>query len=197
MKNDTLLDGIVRFISQAMPELNTVERYAGQFKEGTEKRVSFKCPAVFIASLGKRYDQTYQRDFGQVAVNARLVFFCIAGEGRRDKRTVTAEDMADHIVVLGHGSNWDVDGAEEAVFERAENAFSDAFDKQGLGMWVVEFTQRYRLGESTWPPGEQVELEAFLHAAPEIGEVSPEYQGDYDSMGKGQVRIELGESNES
>ncbi|WGV98827.1 hypothetical protein QF117_10635 [Vibrio sp. YMD68] len=193
MNNKELIDGIVECIKTEMPELRTVERYAGQFQSGAEKRVSFTCPAVFVASLAKRPNNSDQVDFGQVAVSSRIVFFCIADEGRRQKRTVTAEDIADQISVLGHGHNWNIDGLDEVRFESSENAFSPAFDKQGLGIWTVTFNQPVQLGESDWPPGEVIAVEAFLHDAPEIGETAPEYRESYDSIGEGHVRIEVGD----
>lgn len=193
MDNQAVIDGICLCIKKAMPELRTVERYAGQFQSGSEKRVSIPCPAVLVASLGKQPDASEQVDFGQVAVRARLVMFCIADDGKRQSRTVSAEDIADQLIQLGDGHNWSVDGLYDAQFERAENLFSPAFDKKGLGVWMVSFHQSYQLGDSQWPPGDIIEVEAMLHDAPEIGETDPAYRDEYDSLGRAPIRIEEGD----
>jgi hypothetical protein len=171
-----LVTAAVSGLKVMFAEIKQVEEYAGQLNANATDRVTIAPPGILIAVLSAKY--VADPGTGEIDLVARLAAYVVTNSARsRNARNQDALALTDLVIVGVHGNRWGLDNVEPAKVERAENLVSAQFDKKGLAVWAVTWSQELRLGIDEWDGVGVIPTELYVGIEPATGSV-----GDYDPV---------------
>ncbi|WP_198089081.1 hypothetical protein [Variovorax sp. E3] len=179
-----LLDQVVAFVREKFTkrEVVTVQEYGGEFSGEEIDKVSFTCPAIFIAQLGWTPGATGNRLAGRNTRTVSMSAFVVTKSGRgRADRMREAMQLAERLTLalrawIPQDSNGPYAIAPLDEDPTAENLYGRAVDKAGLALWLVRWQQDVR---SRVPPGQAFELLSVeVHSNAHQGVVPESQQPD-------------------
>lgn len=126
---------------KAIPGVRTVQTHGGRFDLAELKRVSTQSPALLIACLSLP-----GIDDRHGTLDVHWGIFIVARSNAREKRDEIALALAQRVLDLVRGNDWDVD-AQRPTRLRADNLFNTTVDKQGVALWAVSFQQKLNVAD--------------------------------------------------
>lgn len=144
-----LLDQVQAHIRAAFTktEVVSVLPYGGEFSAAEIERVSYNCPAIFVTILGWQPLHDGRRLSGKYSRQVRVAAFIAAKHAKRDMRMRQAMVLAEKLCVVMR--QWVPDNAGELPVAigpleddpSCENLYSQAVDKLGQSVWLVDWHQ--------------------------------------------------------
>lgn len=128
-------------------EVAQVLPYAGEFNSGEMDKVSYTCPAIFVTVLGWKPLHNGHRLSGKQAREVRVAAFVVAKHAKRDLRMRLAMSLAEKLAfVLRSWMPVNTDGLPVTIGPleddaSCENLYSQAVDRAGQAVWLVDWTQ--------------------------------------------------------
>ncbi len=127
-------------------EINGVNLYGGEFTASEVGKVSYTCPAIFLAVLGWHPEPNGARLTGKYTRKVYLAAFIAFKSTDRVARMTGAMNLADKLAMLMR--RWAPDSSalpiaiapleEDAT---CENVYGRAIDQVGQALWLVKWDQ--------------------------------------------------------
>lgn len=134
---DVVENSLITLINQTLPNvLRKVGSVPGQLTEQVFKTMLATAPAVYVAFLGGRNDDSYKW-------LATFAVYVVTGQGAQDQRrsgdarVIGAYDILNRLIPAINGHTVADVGTLE--FQRVQNLFSLTLDKQGLTVYPITF----------------------------------------------------------
>jgi phage gp37-like protein len=147
----TIEDNLIALVNATLPNvLRVVQSVPGQLTEQVLKAMFASAPAVYVAFLGGRNKDAY-------SWTASFAVYAVTGQGDQDQRrsgdarVIGAYDIMQALIPTIN--NHTVTDVGTLRFERVQNLFNLALDKQGLTVYPMTFnidlSMEYRINTDT------------------------------------------------
>lgn len=127
-------------------EVAEVTSYGGEFSAVEIEKVSYRCPAIFIAVLGWTPEPSGKRLTGKYVRAVKMAAFVVFKAVDRDKRMLGAMNLADRLSMLLR--RWQPDDTDSPIAiapleedATCENLYGRALDTKGQALWIVRWEQ--------------------------------------------------------
>lgn len=126
-------------------ELADVLPYSGEFGAEDVAKVSYTCPAVFVAVLGWRPAPTDMRLTGRRVRAVRMAAFVVTKHAQRAARSAAAMNLVQRLELLLE--SWQPTSTQLANLGpveggcTAENLHNAGIDKAGQALWLLDWVQ--------------------------------------------------------
>ena len=139
-------DAAAKRIGEWLPELKVSELHPGPFTEQELERVSTSTPAVHVAFLATRANESVGD--GRRDVRAEYMASILTRSVGKDRGAEReAERIGTELLRLVPEEQWGLRGLMGARDVRLENAFNPGIAGKGMALWRLTWNHVLRLGE--------------------------------------------------